>query len=120
MNELKKCEECGADTEFRVEGSTQGFFCTQCDWALVTTRIPEIAQDIVKYKLYLLSADPHDKDQIKVLSKIGNINFLQARKMAQEEERPLVLQDEALVIEKARKCFDKASIQYEIEPYFPY
>jgi len=119
MNELKKCEECGADTEFRVEGSTQGFFCTQCDWALVTTRIPEIAQDIVKYKLYLLSADPHNNDQIKVISEVANINYLQARKMAQEE-RPLVIQDEALVIDKARKYFEEVSIQYEIEPHYPY
>ncbi|MEW8029212.1 MAG: hypothetical protein AB2806_15940 [Candidatus Thiodiazotropha sp.] len=119
MSEIKKCEVCGADTEFRVEGSTEGFFCTQCDWALVTTRIPEIAQDITKYKMYLLSADPHNKKQIKFLSEVANINFLQARKMAQGE-RPLIIEDEALVIDKARKVFNEASIQYEIEPDFPY
>jgi len=119
MGEIKKCEECGADTEFRVEGSTEGFFCTQCDWALVTTRIPAIAQDVTKYKMYLLSADPHNKEQVKALSEVANINFLQARKMAQEK-RPLIIQDEALAIDKARKLFEELSIQYEIEPDFPY
>lgn len=119
MTEIKKCEKCGADTEFRVEGSTEGFFCTRCDWALVTTRIPAIAQDISKYKMYLLSADPHNKDQLKALSEVANVNFLQARKMAQEE-RPLIIQDEALAIDKAKKLFDELSIKYEIEPDFPY
>ncbi len=119
MNEIKKCEKCGADTEFRVEGSTEGFFCTQCDWALVTTQIPEIAQDITRYKMYLLSADPHNKEQIKLISEVANINFLQARKMTQEE-RPLIIQGEALAIDKARKVFSQASIEYEIEPDFPY
>lgn len=119
MSKIMKCEECGADAEFRVEGSTEGFFCTKCNWSLVTTRIPTIAQDITKYKMFLLSANPHNKEQVKALSEIANINFLQARKMAQEK-RPLIIQDEALVIEKARKLFDKLSIHYEIEPDFPY
>jgi hypothetical protein len=119
MDTIKKCEKCGADTEYRVEGSTEGFFCLQCDWALVTTRISEIAQDITKYKMYLLSADPNNKEQIKLLSEVANVNFLQSRKMAQEK-RPLIIQDEALLIDKARKIFDKVSIRYEIEPKFPY
>lgn len=119
MREIKKCEECGADTEYRVEGSTEGFFCTQCDWALVTTRIPEIAQDIAKYRMYLLLADAHNKEQIKVLSEVASINFLQARKMAQEK-RPLIFEDEALAIDKARNIFNGLSIKYEIEPDFPY
>ena len=119
MSEIKKCEECGSDTEYRVEGSTEGFFCTKCDWALVTTRISEIAQDIVKYKMFLLSADKNNKEQIKALSKVANINFLQARKISQEE-KPLLIEDEALVIDEARKLFDGLSIEYVIEPKFPY
>ncbi len=119
MSDIKKCEECGADTEYRVEGSTEGFFCTQCDWALVTTRISEIAQDITKYKMYLLSADSKNKEQLKAVSEVANVNFLQAKKMSQED-RPLVVEDEALAINEARKTFDKLSIRYEIEPNFPY
>lgn len=119
MDTTKKCEKCGADTEYRIEGSTEGFFCNQCDWALVTTRISEIAQDITKYKMYLLSADPNNKEQVKLLSEVANVNFLESRRMA-KEKRPLIIQDEALVIDKARKVFDKAFIRYEIEPNFPY
>ena len=119
MNEIKKCENCGSDIQFKIEGSTKGFFCTKCDWAIVTTYIPEIAQDITKYKMYLLFLDLHNKEQIKALSKVANINFLQARKMAQKK-RPLIVQDEALVINEAKELFNSLSIQYEIEPNFPY
>ena len=55
----------------------------------------------------------------KALSKVANINFLQARKMPQDE-RPLIIEDEALEVDKARKLFDSLSIKYEIEPDFPY
>ncbi|GAA6152202.1 hypothetical protein [Pseudoteredinibacter isoporae] len=119
MSDIKICEECGADTEYRVEGSTEGFFCTQCDWALVTTRISEIAQDITKYKMYLLFADSKNKEQLKAVSEIANVNFLQAKKMFQED-RALIVEDEALSIDNARKLFDTLSIRYEIEPNFPY
>ncbi len=119
MSEIKKCEECGIETEFRVEGSTEGFFCTQCDWALVTTRIPKIVSDIAKYKMYLLFADPKNKKQIKALSKVANINFLQTRKMT-KDEKPLIIEGRALEIDKARNLFDSLSIKYEIEPDFPY
>ncbi len=119
MSEIKKCEECGADSEYRVEGSTEGFFCTQCDWALVTTRISEIAQDVTKYKMYLLSADTGNKEQVKALSEFANLNFLQARKLT-EKERALIFEGEALEVDKARSVFNQLSIEYEIEPKFPY
>lgn len=119
MSEVKKCKNCGADTEFRVEGSTEGFFCTKCDWALVTTHIPEIAKDSTHYKMYLLSADPNNKDQIKLLSQVANINYLQARKMARED-MPLIIEGEAVVIDKARDALNQVSIEYDIKPSFPY
>ena len=119
MNQVKKCEECGADTEYRVEGSTEGFFCTKCDWALVTTRIPTIAQDITKYRIYLVSADQHNKEQVKVIADVANINFLQARKLVQEE-KPVILQGEAVEIDKARNLLNDVNVEYIIEPNFPY
>lgn len=119
MNTLKKCEACGSDTEFRIEGSTEGFFCTKCDWALVTSHIPEIAQDITKYRVYLLHADPHNLKQIKALSSLANVNFIKAREMT-NMQRPLIIEDEAIEIDNARKALDKAAIKYQIEPKFPY
>jgi transposase-like protein len=119
MIETIQCEICGSDTVHRVENNTQGFFCTKCNWALVTTYIPEIAQDVTKYRIYLCHADFKNQKHIKALSQIANINFLQARRKIQEN-KPLILEDNALAIEKAKKFFDELLIKYEIEPDFPY
>lgn len=113
------CEKCGAVMEVRKQSTTEGVFCPSCGWAVVTSHVPEMLQDITKYKMYLLSADPQNKEQLKAVSGVANVNFLQAKKMSQEE-RPLVVEDEALAINEARKTFDKLSIRYEIEPTFPY
>jgi len=115
----KKCEVCGGNLEFRVQGSTEGFFCTQCDWSVVTTSIPPIVSDIKKYQIYLLSADYQNKEQIQAISKVANVNFLQARKMMQKR-RPLLFEGKAIDVEKNRTILNEFSIQYEIIPYFPY
>ena len=118
-NEDVLCEKCGAVMESRIEGSTSGVYCTNCEWSVVTTYMPEIVLDSNKYKVYLLSADPKNREQLKAISTVANVNFLQARKMFLEE-RALVLEDEAVAIDKVRKLFDECFIRYEIEPPFPY
>ena len=119
MAMIKRCEECGAITEHRVEGSTEGFFCTKCSWSLVTTVMPEIDADITKYKIYLLFANVHNKDHVKALSEVANANFLQAMKMA-KKDRSLIFEGEALEVKKVIKILNKLSIKYEIIPKFPY
>ncbi len=120
MIEINKCQHCATNLEHRIKGSTQGLFCNQCDkWVIVTTYIPEIRQDKTKYKIYLLSADSQNKQHIKALAEAANINFLQARKMIQED-KTLILEDEAVVVDRVRKTFKDLSIKYDIEPLFPY
>jgi len=116
---IKRCEECGAITEHRVENSTEGFFCTKCSWSLVTTVMPEIDANIIKYKIYLLFANAHNKDHVKALSEVANVNFLQAMKMV-KKNRPLIFEGEALEVNKVIKILNKLSIEYEITPKFPY
>ncbi|MGI0494072.1 hypothetical protein ACN4EG_19995 [Alkalinema pantanalense CENA528] len=116
---LETCELCGAPLESRVEASIQGLFCTQCDWAVVTTYLPQIYQDLTQYKMYLYCASSPDVEQLKAISTVANINLIQARKTFQED-RPLILEGEAPQISEARKNFDSLSIPYTIEPLFPY
>ena len=119
MGEYRKCEKCGSDTEYRVEGSTEGLFCTKCDWAIVTTHIPKIAQDITRYKVFLSSADFENIDHVKAVSKVSIQNLVQARKMIQER-RPLLFEGEAIEVDKVRYVLSSVGVKYEIEPNFPY
>ncbi|NET62610.1 MAG: hypothetical protein F6K47_42920 [Symploca sp. SIO2E6] len=57
MEDRNECEACGARVEYRIEGSTQGLFCTQCGWSLVTTYIPKIAWGITQYQRNRVSCD---------------------------------------------------------------
>ena len=118
-SDAEKCEVCGSKTEYRIEASTKGLFCTQCDWSVVSTCIPEIEQDIIKYKVFLLPIDNINKDKIKVLAKAANINLIQAKKMY-KERKPFILEAEAIEVNEVRKIFDDWSINYVIEPDFPY
>ena len=120
MIEINKCQYCGNNLKHRIQDSTQGLFCERCDeWILVTTYIPEIRRDETRYKIYLHSADSKNKQHIKALAKAANINFLQARKMIQED-KPLILEEEAVAVDRTRKIFDDLSIEYDIKPLFPY
>ena len=119
MGEYKKCEKCGSDTEYRIEGSTEGLFCTKCDWAIVTTHIPKIAQDITQYKVFLSAADFKNKHHLKAVSKVANRNLVQARKIMQER-RPLLFEGEAIEVDKVRDALKSVGVKYEIEPDFPY
>ena len=119
MNEHKRCENCGSETEYRIEGSTEGLFCTKCDWAVLTTYIPKIAQDITQYKVFLSSADFKNKEHVKVVSKIANKNLLQARKMIQEN-RPILFEGEAVEVDKVRDALKSVGVKFEIKPNFPY
>ncbi|AFY53405.1 hypothetical protein Riv7116_0820 [Rivularia sp. PCC 7116] len=120
MIEINKCQNCAANLEHRIKGSTQGLFCERCDkWVIVTTYIPAIRQDETKYKIYLLLADSQNKQHIKALAKAANINFLEARKMI-EEDKSLILEDKAVEIDRVREILHDLSIKYDIEPLFPY
>lgn len=119
MGNKRKCEKCGSDAEYRIEGSTEGLFCTKCDWAIVTTYIPNIAQDITKYKVFLSAADFKNKDHIKVVSMVSNKNLLQARKMIQEK-KPVLFEGEAIEVDKVRNALNSVGVKYEIDPTFPY
>ena len=119
MGKENKCQKCGAETEYRIEGSNEGFFCTKCDWSVLTTHMPKIAQDITNYKVFLSAANFKNKDHVRVVSKVANKNLLQARKMIQER-RPVLFEGEAMDVNKVRNALKSAGVRYEIEPTFPY
>ena len=49
--------------------------------------------------MYLVSADFHNKEQVKAISEVANVNLLQARKMA-HGLRPLIFEGAALDVDK--------------------
>ncbi|MFN4291833.1 MAG: hypothetical protein ACK4E7_13275 [Permianibacter sp.] len=113
------CEKCGAQAELRQEGSTQGIYCTKCDWAVVTTFIPEIKKDATKYEVRISGGDAHNEQQVKAVAAISGVNFLAAKKLLQELE-PVVFAGRAVKVVEVRDVLEKAGITCRISPEFRY
>ena len=114
-----KCEVCGGEVEFRQEGSTQGYFCKCCDWALVTTYIPQIQLDETTYEVFVTGGDYRNEQQVKAVSTASGLNFLAARKLLQLE-RSMVFQGEAAKVKEIRETLANVGLHLEISPEFPY
>lgn len=113
------CEECGSPLEVRAEGSTQGLYCTKCDWAVVTTGMPEIRRDTAIYEVFVTGGNFKDEQQVKVISEVSGENFLAARKLLQMPGKTVFRGRAAKVVE-VRDALEKAGIHYKIEPMFKY
>ena len=115
----EKCEQCGGALEFRKNGSVQGYFCKGCDWALVTTFIPDIQLDETQYTIAVSGGDYHNELHIKAVADASQINFLSARKLLQQVN-PEVFKGEATKVIKVRESLSSAGLICNINPPFSY
>ncbi len=109
------CEKCGSLMEARQEGSTQGLYCTGCDWSVVTTHIPEIRIDATEYEVRVSRGDYRNEQHVKAVSKVSNTNFLASRKLLQDTQ-PLVFRGEAVDVVRVREILVAAGISCAISP----
>jgi len=112
------CESCGALVEARREGSVQGVFCTRCDWAVVTTWLPEILRDETLYEVKVVAGDYKNEKHIKAIAKLKELNFLAARKLLQTESSFVVFNGKAAQLVDVRGVLISACMEYVIRPEF--
>lgn len=113
------CGSCGGPSEARIQGSTHGVYCTQCDWAVVTTYFSEIKRDSALYEITISGGDYRDQRQVKAVSEILGVNFLAARVLLGPSSGP-VFKGRATEIFGVRKALVEAGIPHEIVPHFKY
>ncbi|AFZ26623.1 hypothetical protein Cylst_4545 [Cylindrospermum stagnale PCC 7417] len=114
------CEKCGSQMEIRQEGSTQGLFCTNCDWSIVTTYIPETQRDETLYEVSIINGDAQNKQHIRTVAQVANVNFLAARKLLQERSPFVVFRGNAKEVVRVREVLSMPELVYEITPEFPW
>jgi DNA-directed RNA polymerase subunit RPC12/RpoP len=78
------CPRCGNQTEKINKGRAIGTGCPQCGWSVVTTYTHPIDQDVELYEVGIRRMDHPNENQIKIISNLSGINFLQARKKIKE------------------------------------
>ncbi len=114
-----KCENCGTEMKYFIEGSTQGWKCPNCNRGIVTTYIEPIKDDKTIYSIILTKNNNHNKNQLKVISKIASCNFIKAKELLESENTELV-KDNAVVIRDFASNLKENKINFEIIPNYIY
>ncbi len=116
--EENKCEKCGTKMVPFKEGRTIGMRCPNCGWGWVTTQFDPIDLDETIYTVKFDTIVNPSKEQLKVVSKILNINFLATAKLLKEGKASF--DGRAIDIQGNLKEIKTMDIHYSISPYFKY
>lgn len=119
MDNFSTCQRCGGEIEFHQKGSTQGMFCKNCDWSLVTTYIPKIRTDTTIYSIFIVEADYKNINQIKEISKVCGKNYIDTRILLQQENKT-IYEGKAIKILEIKGILDSVGVKYSILPEFNY
>lgn len=113
------CEICGGEMEYRRDETTQGWYCTNCGWNVVTSYIEPIYEDVTTYNVFSSRNIQVGVEQLKAISKIKNINFIEAKHVL-ETEGNLIYKGKAVEIKEVRDKLEKNMVEYYMKPEFPY
>lgn len=113
------CEKCKHQMVYQRKNSVQGWSCPICGWSILTTYIDEIYQDTTEYSLYIKNESEIDREKIKFVAKIANVNFIFAKQMLEGKE-VCILRAKAPKIKEAIAELQKLRIAFNVSPLFKY
>lgn len=116
-DKLLRCPQCASPTEQIREGRVSGTRCPKCGWSVVTTETDAIDRDASTYQVRVRHSDFHNETQVKTVARLAGINFLQARRLLQEED-PIVFQGGAREVLRVKAELDQAHLLHSITPSF--
>ena len=116
--EENKCEKCKTTMVSFKEGRTIGMKCPNCGWGWATTQFDPIDLDKTIYTVKFDAIVSPSKEQLKIVSKMLNINFLIAAKLLKEGKASF--SGKAINVQSKLKEMNGQDIHYSISPYFKY
>lgn len=119
MSEIIICEKCGAEMLPIDPHKPIGMKCPKCGWGWATTYIEPIKEDTTDYTIVLLANNVPSKESIKTIAGIVGKSFLQAKKMIENAPTSLFV-GKAVTVKEVIATLEGSSINYQIEPNFPY
>lgn len=112
------CEKCGAEMKPLSDIYPVGMTCPNCGWGWATTYIDPINLDESDYHMILVSGD-NSLSNIKLVSETANCNYVEAKKLI--ENAPVEIYcGKAVEVKAIKGKLEAASIDFKIEPEFPY
>ena len=113
-----KCDVCGNEMKAFHQNSTSGFKCASCGNSWLTTLMRDIESDEKDYEILLNSNNEASADNIKLVSKIANCNFLESKKLILSAAS--IAKDKAYVIQNKALELQEGKLKFTIAPEFPY
>ena len=113
-----KCLCCGTDMICKIEGHCLSWTCPNCGDGVATSHFEPIEVDQTQYSLMVEQIADPTKEQIKLISQILNVNFLETRKLLIDGKASV--SEKAETIQETASTLKKNHISFLISPDFPY
>ena len=123
------CSRCGQEIISIIEGHSLILTCSEHGGRIATTYFSDMELDSTNYEIFLKPNNIVNKDNIKIISKISNLNFLESKKLLESKTAVSIykVKDEAVreiskpeeIIKVARKL-KELSLDFYITPEFKY
>ena len=112
------CTKCRNEMEYKIENNTQGWYCSKCTNAIVTSYISKIDLDETKYEVILLENNDINIDNIKMLSKLTGDNFIKSKEIL--SNGGIGFSGLARDIDNKIKILKEYKIKYLVKPKYLY
>lgn len=113
------CEKCKTKMNWKIEGNTQGWWCPDCGWNVITSYIDEIDLDMTVYSVFIKNSVDIDKEKIKFIAKTANVSFNMAKQIL-EKKQVCILKGKATEVKKIIDKLQELKIDFTISPLFKY
>ena len=112
------CENCKTKMVYKIIDRTQGWYCPNCNNAIVTSYFTKIELDNTNYEVLLLANNETNIESIKLISKLTGLNFIKSNELLLHGG--LLIRGLARDINEIIKMLKENNVLYKIEPKYDY
>lgn len=116
------CEICGTNMIRELPegyGGGLSITCPNCGWGVASSYFDPIVTDPTDYQITLLDGNKDSVEVIRAVNKVSHRNLLKSKQLI--ESAPCVIfKGDAIEVHEMKEILDAESVQYKIEPDYPY
>ena len=116
--ENKKCPNCENELIETIAGSSLNYECKHCGYAYSTTIATGIEWDFNDYIITIEKNTSVDINQIKTVSKISTLNFIESKKILLNGGT--LDKGSAIIVKTKIDKLKEANIKFNVTPNFKY
>ena len=98
MEKKNKCDICDKELIPIIKGHSLILTCSEHGGRIATTHLSDMELDSTNYEIFLQPNNTVNKENIKIVSEIANLNYLESKKVLESKTAVLIykVKDEAV------------------------